>query len=338
MADIARGTMVRGPWKGAWPITTPSLYRNGSAHWGYDVGMPIGTALYACADGTVIGCSNGVRNNTPGRNPGSGSPSNWVLLRVKGASVYYQHMSPGLKVKNGQKVKKGQLLGFSGNSGNSTGPHLHIGAQTGNDRYGHVNGNGRIYPPSKVWGGNSKTIDGAPQWKPPSNAVVWVGCKRPLRVKVVQRGLNQQVNAGLPINGVYGPQTSAAVIKYFAKYKTKHDGKSVGAGAYNSLRKFGGGGGAGAGNAANGKPAVVAAGKAPVKAPVKAVLSKGMKGAKVKKLQLALIKAGCVIPNGATGLYGPQTAKAVAQFYMNTWKTKVSGNNLYAGAAARLGV
>ena len=96
-------------------------------------------------------------------NPGSGAPSNWITLGVrwgnKDVTVYYQHLSPGLLVKKGQKVTKGQVIAKSGNSGNSTGPHLHIAAMYGrrmkSERYIYMNNSGNnehiIFPPSKVW-------------------------------------------------------------------------------------------------------------------------------------------------------------------------------------------
>ena len=149
-------------------VITLANYSSGLPHGGIDIGQcPIGTPVYAPFDGTVVAISDGVHNNKDGEKIWSGKPSNWILLAVKmkttfgnvqDATIFFQHLSPGLKVKKGSKVKRAQLLGYSGNSGNSTGPHLHLGAQwvrkgRGNGaatRYDHVNIPAlRIWPPER---------------------------------------------------------------------------------------------------------------------------------------------------------------------------------------------
>lgn len=52
---------------------------------------------------------------------------NFIVLKHRGGEFsFYGHMSAGLHVKKGDKVKQGQILGKVGNSGHSTGPHLHF--------------------------------------------------------------------------------------------------------------------------------------------------------------------------------------------------------------------
>ena len=60
---------------------------------------------------------------------------NYVVIEHLGEEhSFYAHMIPNsLKVKNGEKVKQGQLLGLLGNSGNSTAPHLHFHLMQGSD-------------------------------------------------------------------------------------------------------------------------------------------------------------------------------------------------------------
>lgn len=87
-------------------------------HWGLDFGMPEGTKIKALTDGkiTQAGWVNG----------GGG---NQVTLEEPGGKWFqwYMHMmNGGIKVKAGQKVKAGDLLGLSGNTGSSNTPHLHI--------------------------------------------------------------------------------------------------------------------------------------------------------------------------------------------------------------------
>lgn len=149
-------------------VITLASYSSGTPHGAIDIGRcPIGTELYAPFDGTVVALSDGVANNQPGEKIYSGKPSNWILLlvqmrtnygTVQPATIFLQHLSPGLAVKKGQKVKRGQLLGRTGNSGNSTGPHLHAGAQWvrasrgygAATRYDHVSMlDLRIWPPER---------------------------------------------------------------------------------------------------------------------------------------------------------------------------------------------
>lgn len=83
-------------------------------HNGLDFIVPRGSAVYASADGTVE------RTRTSSKGEG-----NVITLSHKGGyESRYAHLSE-IKVKEGQKVKKGQLIGISGMSGNAFAPHLH---------------------------------------------------------------------------------------------------------------------------------------------------------------------------------------------------------------------
>lgn len=112
-------------------------YSSGSLHAAYDYLMPIGTPIVAPRDVLILDCNFGVANNRPGYNPGSGAPSNWVLMGWRTANGkrvvgYAQHLSPrrprklrGVSYSHRVKVPEGKVIGWSGNSGNSSGPHLH---------------------------------------------------------------------------------------------------------------------------------------------------------------------------------------------------------------------
>jgi murein DD-endopeptidase len=105
-------------------------------------GDPLKNASYRCyganaiavADGVVVDTHDGIPQNVPGATSRAVpiTPEtlggNFVLLDIgQGAYAYYAHLQPGsLKVKKGDTVQRGQVLGLVGNSGNSTEPHLHF--------------------------------------------------------------------------------------------------------------------------------------------------------------------------------------------------------------------
>lgn len=83
-------------------------------HYGVDYGAPVGTPVHATADGTVT---------LAGRNGGAG---NMVRLRhPNGYETNYLHLNKyGSGVKRGARVSQGQVVGYVGSTGLSTGPHL----------------------------------------------------------------------------------------------------------------------------------------------------------------------------------------------------------------------
>ena len=90
-------------------------------HDGIDFGISSGTKLFASADGKIIGLGNTdvVRQCQ--------SWGKWILIEHDfGLTTLYAHLSL-IKVKFGQRVREGELIGYSGNTGFSTGAHLHFG-------------------------------------------------------------------------------------------------------------------------------------------------------------------------------------------------------------------
>lgn len=82
-------------------------------HKGVDFALPIGTPVLAVGDGEVVMAKNG------------GAAGNYVAIRHgRQYMTRYMHLSKAL-VKPGQKVKRGDRIALSGNTGRSTGPHLH---------------------------------------------------------------------------------------------------------------------------------------------------------------------------------------------------------------------
>jgi murein DD-endopeptidase len=93
-----------------------------------------GVPALAVADGTVVDLQDGLAEGPPSQSerPYPITPrtigGNWVALEIApGRYAMYAHMQPGsLRVKKGEKVRRGQTLGLIGNSGNTTAPHLHL--------------------------------------------------------------------------------------------------------------------------------------------------------------------------------------------------------------------
>jgi murein DD-endopeptidase MepM/ murein hydrolase activator NlpD len=107
------------------PIST--AYRKAGKHWstgfhtGIDIACPTGSEVFAVQDGTVTGASWG---RSYGTQIVIDQDAIEGATRIPGGWAIYAHLSKVL-VKPGDKVKKGDKIGLSGNSGNSTGPHLH---------------------------------------------------------------------------------------------------------------------------------------------------------------------------------------------------------------------
>ncbi len=90
------------------------IYKKVKFHHGVDFGGEIGSPIIATAEGIV---------EFAGYDKGYG---NLVIIDHNfGFKTAYGHMLKNLKVKEGDFVKKGEIIGFLGNSGISTGPHLH---------------------------------------------------------------------------------------------------------------------------------------------------------------------------------------------------------------------
>jgi hypothetical protein len=113
-------------------------------HTGLDFHASVGTAVHAAASGKVVEV-----------NHMGGSYGNEVIIRHNGSFfTQYAHLSAfaaGLHV--GQAVKQGQLIGKSGNTGNTTGPHLHFEVRKTQHYGSDVNPESYFGKPLKVEGG-----------------------------------------------------------------------------------------------------------------------------------------------------------------------------------------
>ena len=97
-----------------WGWRIDPVYKIRKFHEGMDFTAPVGTEVYATGDG-VIESTN--REFT-------GYGNNIRINHGFGYSTLYAHLN-AFNVKIGQQVKRGDIIGYVGNTGKSTGPHLH---------------------------------------------------------------------------------------------------------------------------------------------------------------------------------------------------------------------
>jgi len=90
-----------------------------------------GKKIIAPAAGEVVLVVEGIKDNTPGEMNPIYVPGNTVIIKTANDEyLFFAHFKQhSIKVKQGQQVKQGELLGLCGNSGNSTEPHLHFQIQ-----------------------------------------------------------------------------------------------------------------------------------------------------------------------------------------------------------------
>lgn len=133
------------PFDGIYPITQRfgERFTDPNGHTGIDFALPPGTAVRAAAGGTVAECTHSKK--------GYGT-----FLRIthqpEGETIY-AHLS-AIQVRPGQRVEAGDVIALSGNSGNSTGPHLHFEMRIG----------GKPIDPERFWRPEEEPAAGA-RWQ-----------------------------------------------------------------------------------------------------------------------------------------------------------------------------
>lgn len=123
----SRNALYVGTGKYIWP--TPGSYwvtshfgwraKYGRFHYGTDIGCATGTRIVAMADGVVTYVG------WPGSNYNWAYGKMIVINHYDGSQTRYGHLS-AFNCHMGQKVKAGQVIGYTGNTGRSSGPHLHF--------------------------------------------------------------------------------------------------------------------------------------------------------------------------------------------------------------------
>jgi len=99
-------------------------------HSGWDFAVPIGTNFYSICDGVITDITNTQANDLP-YNQSNNSTGNYMIVKCSnGLSALYWHLqyrSQPFGLKVGSIVRKNDLLGRTSTTGQSTGPHLHLG-------------------------------------------------------------------------------------------------------------------------------------------------------------------------------------------------------------------
>jgi murein DD-endopeptidase MepM/ murein hydrolase activator NlpD len=87
-------------------------------HNGIDIVAPYGTPIHSAGDGTVV---------YVGWNYADGADPAWIVIIAHSTSLvtWYAHMEPTYPVRSGEHVSQGQVIGYEGSTGHSTGAHLH---------------------------------------------------------------------------------------------------------------------------------------------------------------------------------------------------------------------
>ena len=119
---------------------------NEELHRGVDIAVPTGTTVYAAHDGTVTTATY------------DSYYGNYVVIEKDGYTTKYAHMD-SLSVSAGQSIAKGTVIGTTGNTGSSTGSHLHIECLYNGEYYNPLFyfdvGEGTLYGESPGGGGGA---------------------------------------------------------------------------------------------------------------------------------------------------------------------------------------
>jgi len=104
------------------------VYKTKKMHWGMDFSAPKGTEVYATGDGVIEKIKRSKR----------GYGNQVRINHSYGYKTFYAHLNKYI-VKRGQKVKRGDLIGYVGSTGTSTAPHLHYEVIKNNRKVNPVN-------------------------------------------------------------------------------------------------------------------------------------------------------------------------------------------------------
>lgn len=127
-----------------WPTVSPYVitsrfgWRWGKHHNGIDIsGTGFGSPIYSATDGVVVATNNTCPNQGYYGSRCGQSWGNYIRVSYNEGkyTIIYAHITKELKVKVGDKVTRGKQIGYMGNSGSSTGTHLHFAILDQNNHY-----------------------------------------------------------------------------------------------------------------------------------------------------------------------------------------------------------
>lgn len=129
-----------------------------------------GEKIYSPCAGTILLAQDGVPDNAPGH-PDAGHPAgNHLVLKCADSELLLAHLKRGtIRVKAGQVVSAGELLGKVGNSGNTLEPHLHVSAKMGGAERALVFDNRKLSVNSVVAKGENRAKSTASTSNTPSS-------------------------------------------------------------------------------------------------------------------------------------------------------------------------
>lgn len=124
------------PFTGRYRVTQANggnfSHRGPKNFYSIDVSMPIGTPIYAAKDGVVVDMR--MNSTMSGNTPAARGGANYIRIRhADGSMTVYVHLKANSQViRPGQKVRMGEKIAESGNTGYTTGPHLHFAVHHNN--------------------------------------------------------------------------------------------------------------------------------------------------------------------------------------------------------------
>ena len=179
-------------------------YSDGSFHYGIDLIVDEknskGDYILAFADGVVKSSENNFSGTTD--DTGTAGMGNYVIIKhANGFTTRYMHMRKGsVKVSAGDKVKKGQVIGYIGNTGHSTGRHLHFDISYDKSTLGGKLHNGLYYLDPKPYLEGKATINTSSSSSSSSS-------------NTTQKTRTVSVDSGRRLNVRKGPGMDYAVVR-----------------------------------------------------------------------------------------------------------------------------